>query len=266
MALVFQVDAANPASYPGSGSVWYDVSGNGQNVTLINSPTFTNTNGVTSINFNGTTQRGEFTPSSLVYGSAPRTLAAWVRMNGWRNNGVGVAFMYGTQAYGQSYGVWVGINVYYAAADSNDVAYYAPSNLNQFYHLVNVYDGITAKLYLNGNLVASDARSWNTVQQSTAYLAAYVNSGYLAECSLGKASVWNTAFSDAEVLAEYQVDADRYNTLAYGPNAIDTAALQTAWNMCSPDMLAETRVLSGGAECPQPTPVVANHAELPTVL
>lgn len=40
--LVFYVDAANPKSYPGSGATWFDLSGKGYNVTLFNSPVFSN--------------------------------------------------------------------------------------------------------------------------------------------------------------------------------------------------------------------------------
>jgi hypothetical protein len=46
------VDAGNPLSYPGSGSTWTDLSGNGRNYTLVNSPTFTTLNGGALI-FNG---------------------------------------------------------------------------------------------------------------------------------------------------------------------------------------------------------------------
>lgn len=42
--LVFAVDAGNVKSYPGSGTVWYDLSGNGNNGTLENGPTFDSDN------------------------------------------------------------------------------------------------------------------------------------------------------------------------------------------------------------------------------
>ena len=40
--LALALDAADRNSYPGSGTVWGDVSGNNYNFTLTNSPTFSN--------------------------------------------------------------------------------------------------------------------------------------------------------------------------------------------------------------------------------
>jgi hypothetical protein len=40
--LVLYLDAANQKSYPGTGTVWTDLSGNGNHFTLFNSPTFNN--------------------------------------------------------------------------------------------------------------------------------------------------------------------------------------------------------------------------------
>ena len=53
--LVLCLDASNPRSYPGSGSIWYDASGNGNNGTLFNTPTYTSGD-AGFISFNGTTQ------------------------------------------------------------------------------------------------------------------------------------------------------------------------------------------------------------------
>jgi hypothetical protein len=55
--LIFYLDAANPKSYPGSGSTWYDLSANRNHFTLFNTPTYTQ-NGTTGtyLTFNGTNQ------------------------------------------------------------------------------------------------------------------------------------------------------------------------------------------------------------------
>ena len=50
--LVLYLDAANIKSYPGTGTVWTDLSGNGNTGTLINGPTFSSANGG-SISFDG---------------------------------------------------------------------------------------------------------------------------------------------------------------------------------------------------------------------
>jgi len=50
--LVLCLDAGNPKSYPGSGTTWKDLSGNGYNETLTNGPTFDSGNGG-SIAFDG---------------------------------------------------------------------------------------------------------------------------------------------------------------------------------------------------------------------
>jgi hypothetical protein len=50
--LILYLDAANTKSYPGSGTVWSDLSRGGNNGTLINGPTF-NTGSLGSIMFDG---------------------------------------------------------------------------------------------------------------------------------------------------------------------------------------------------------------------
>ena len=50
--LVLCLDAANPKSYPGSGTTWTDLSGNGNTGTLTNGPTYSSANGE-SIVFDG---------------------------------------------------------------------------------------------------------------------------------------------------------------------------------------------------------------------
>lgn len=50
--MIMYLDAQNPRSYSGTGSTWYDISGNNNHATLYNSPTYGN--GV--FTFNGSTQ------------------------------------------------------------------------------------------------------------------------------------------------------------------------------------------------------------------
>ena len=69
--LVLDLDAANPRSYPGSGSVWYDVSGNGNNASLYN---ITYSSGY--LIFNGTTGYG-LVSNNVSPGTGNFTVSAW---------------------------------------------------------------------------------------------------------------------------------------------------------------------------------------------
>jgi hypothetical protein len=72
--LVLHLDAANGRSYPGSGSTWFDLSGRGNDVTLYNSPTFSNG----TINFPGTNQYGRTTSTLDLSSTAAITIiSAW---------------------------------------------------------------------------------------------------------------------------------------------------------------------------------------------
>jgi hypothetical protein len=76
--LVLCIDAANPKSYPGTGSTWFDVSGNSLNFTIYGSPSF-NSAGYFTLGNNQTTQymmRFPFeTPTSEI------TYSCWFRSN-----------------------------------------------------------------------------------------------------------------------------------------------------------------------------------------
>ena len=60
--LVFAVDAANPISYPGSGTAWNDLTPNLNNGTLINGPAFDSAN-AGSIEFDGNDDNIKFNSS-----------------------------------------------------------------------------------------------------------------------------------------------------------------------------------------------------------
>jgi len=74
--LVLALDAASPRSYPGSGTTWYDLSGNGRDSTLANGPTFDSGLGG-SIVFDGANDR--VTTPSFTY--TPYSISVWLYNN-----------------------------------------------------------------------------------------------------------------------------------------------------------------------------------------
>ena len=81
--LFLNLDGTNPASYSGTGTIWNDLSGNGYNATLQNSPTYDNSStavGLGSFNFNGVDQwvLSASMPTYLSTG-VPNTIEVWAK-------------------------------------------------------------------------------------------------------------------------------------------------------------------------------------------
>lgn len=76
--LVLSLDAANRKSYPGTGTTWFDRSGNGNNGILTNGPTYSTANGG-SILFDGTDDYVISANNTQISGNVPRSLSVWFR-------------------------------------------------------------------------------------------------------------------------------------------------------------------------------------------
>ena len=76
--LVFNLDAGTIESYPGSGTSWYDMSGNENHGTLTNGPTYNSAN-QGSVVFDGTNDY--VTTTDVHHGTSEFTLESWVYLN-----------------------------------------------------------------------------------------------------------------------------------------------------------------------------------------
>ena len=99
--LILYLDAGNTSSYPGSGTVWTDLSVSGFNGTLTNGPTFNSANGG-SIVFDGTNDFVQCSGSPTV---SEATFIVWVKRNGTQGNYAGLLFSRGTDSSGFSFGL-----------------------------------------------------------------------------------------------------------------------------------------------------------------
>ena len=108
--LVLALDAAKKDSYPGSGTVWRDVSGNGFNGTLTNGPTFSSTNGGNIVidgvddYINGTAL------STLLGGSTTFTITIWVNPTNLITGSETSAYKTLIDTTSRHLSLWVGLN------------------------------------------------------------------------------------------------------------------------------------------------------------
>ena len=81
--LILYVDAGNSKSYPGSGTIWKDLSGRGHHMTLNNGPTF-NSNFGGYLDFDGTNDSATVEIGNLAGTTKDATISIW--MDGDYNN------------------------------------------------------------------------------------------------------------------------------------------------------------------------------------
>ena len=159
--LVLALDAANPKSYPGSGTTWFDLSGNGNNGTIVNSPTFANG----SFAFNGTTQYID--AGTYQYNTAQGSISFWFKLTSsiaiphsgnirpWgKSTDFEARWGGGTTTSGASLAVDLGASIGPPATLQS----IQNSWLNtSWYNVVTTWDTstLTSKMYIQGQLNAS---------------------------------------------------------------------------------------------------------------
>ena len=152
------LDAANPKSYPGSGTDWTDLTGNGHNATLVNSPTH-NTD-VGFISFNGTDQYADHTVDSISTGTTNFTFEVWFKMR-----------TLPTAQYGANGHIWGGEN-------GNDVVMYVNPASSGESQLNLVYDDSRytgAGHFTSGTITANSWVQWTCQGKTDGTIAHYLN-------------------------------------------------------------------------------------------
>ena len=220
--LVLHLDAADPKSYPNSGDVWYDRSGNGNNFTLINNPIF-NSDNRGNISFDGTNQWCE-TPN---LGLSNHTKEVWFRSDddtqGPGNDGIDIITILGPYI---SAGGLSGKYTYIGIFNTNltfriDDGVSSHQNIHtqdyvagRWYYAVVTYDASSGvgKAYLDGVFVGSINFVTNLVFDSEKEFIAKSdneqNESFIGSVAIVK--MYNRALSPEEVLQNYNATKSRF--------------------------------------------------------
>jgi len=150
--LVFAVDAGNTKSYPGSGTTWKDLSGNGNDGTLTNGPTFDSGNGG-NIVFDGGNDYVDVSNLRLITNDFDDkfTINVWVKTTTTSNYNRIVQFQHNVGLYLCSDG---GFGVQSGGDNSGVCASGTFIRDGNWHHIVVTYDeGIGYTGYKDGQLV-----------------------------------------------------------------------------------------------------------------
>lgn len=149
--LVMNLDATNPISYPGSGTTWTDLSGNGNNGTLVNGVGYTSANGG-ALTFDGVSNYVNVPNSSSILPSTGNisTLACFKALAVGTDGG---SIIFNKEdEYELSAG---GGNIDYAFRPNWAWVGQTAFNVSQFYCVAVTYDQSYQRMYINGTPVYS---------------------------------------------------------------------------------------------------------------
>lgn len=211
--LVLCVDAANPRSYPGTGTAWNDVTNSGYNFTLVNGPTYSSNN-LGFFTFDGVNDIATAGYNTALDTQTP-TVEVWVKTNATTQNG----FWFEKGAVNTQYALFQeGSQIVWrqttnvASLTATTASFISTSNWAQ---VVGTYTSGDRRIYVNGVQIASDTLAY-TIPTNTSGMSigAYGgNSGsnsYWYNGALSMCRVYNRALTAAEVSQNFNAIRGRY--------------------------------------------------------
>jgi hypothetical protein len=215
--LVLHLDAGNPKSYPGTGTIWYDRAANlnagvANNGTLINGPVFNSGNGG-SVVFDGVDDYVSISQNinppnitlEFVYKTLVNSPHEYLISNSRDCCGTYNGYELYTFNGRPRFQIWNSTNVGLSGTETLT---------NQIYHVTATYNGSQLKIYQNGILTGTanstlgigNPPSFNLVIGAMGYGPAIYN----LTGNIYTSKIYNRALSSQEVLQNYNATKSRY--------------------------------------------------------
>jgi hypothetical protein len=246
--LVLNLDAGVSSSYSGSGTTWTDLSGNGNNGTLVNGPTYSSSNGG-GIICDGINDYVELTTRNTNLEFQPTqafSVFCWVyNLANGTSSGAIISNMVGTGTY-PGWDLWRNTSTTIAAhlisswssnAVKVEVTFDYASNANKWVNIGYTYNGSSPanatnslnsiNFYINGQLStagkanASSTDGFNTTSEVTTYntsqrlrIASRWSSGAWVQggpLTISNASIYNRALTAAEIQQNFNATRSRFS-------------------------------------------------------
>lgn len=208
--LAINLDANSASSYSGSGSTWYDISGNGNNGTLINGPVYTSSSSGNYFQFDGSDDYVTVPDSNSLDISGNFSASAWFMFYGLpsgecaflRKNDV---FQLG-MSNSNTIRCLLSTNGTSGWTAANDHSY--SFTLNKWYYMTMTYDGSNMKIYVDTTLVKT-ATVTGTISVNAESLTIGKWDSVL-NGRLGTVHMYSKALSSSEISNNYSYFAAKY--------------------------------------------------------
>ena len=210
--LVLALDAGNLKSYPTTGTTWTDLSGNGNNGTLVNGVGYSGDN-LGSLVFDGSNDY--VTLSSPVFNTfSTISIFSFIRFNTTSksclifdtrdSSGDGLAFNMSNPSG----------NVLYSTLNSSNIAGTTTIQSGVIYYVGFTYDGSTAKLYLNANEDNSESitETFNVTANPTIAVRTFsIGSASKGSCNIYLTKIYNRALTASEIQQNFNATRSRFS-------------------------------------------------------
>jgi hypothetical protein len=215
--LVLNLDASNPASYPGTGTVWTNlVAGNAvRSFTLNAGVSYVSTdNGI--LRFSNS---GWASTTSTLGRLAKYSIEVWVKLAGTTGahpclfsdmytGSVNMILAYNNSSFGASNQFTTG---YYNAGWNTYSTTSSSSDLNNWIHIVATYNGSICTIYKNGINIGSGSIGTNPATSNAGYYIGHRwDSDDLAYGDYAILNLYNQDISSSEVLINYNAIKSRF--------------------------------------------------------
>ena len=203
-SLVLNLDAGNRASYAGTGTTWFDLSGRGNNFSLLNGVAFAGSGTTTYMSFDGTNDRAVF--SGGVNLGTSHTVSVMFKPNDAGMNAV----IFGDIGFNNTgYAFYVNGNTAYYAA-GNTFQSISFTNSTNWMYLTVVRNGTSLTFYKNETSLGSVTLSLDSLLKLSS-LGGYSAGDYPYTGAIAIATCYTKPLTAAEVVQNFNSVRSRYN-------------------------------------------------------
>ena len=209
--LVLALDAGNAKSYPGSGTTWNDLSGNGNNGTLVNGVGYDSGNGG-ALSFDGVNDYVQLS-SPLFTSFSSISISSFIKFNTTSES---------CQIFDMRDGSGDGPsllmsnpegNVLYSSMNSSNISGNNTIVSGLVYYVTLTYDGSVAKIYLNGSIdnTKNISETFNiSVNPTIATRSFSIGSANKSNCNIYNMTVYNRALTASEIQQNFNALRGRF--------------------------------------------------------
>ena len=212
--LLLNLDAGNPASYPGTGATWTDLSGNSNNATLYNSPTYSSSNGGTLYFNNASSQYGVVVNNGTLNSWTAQTIGVWCTLSTISGNYIRLiekgsntewAMVINFPATPNKISIQMGgtgNNIITSTMTINNSGYY--------YFALTISSTYYCTFYVNGVVNGQAQAVAPAAKTGIVNIGQYGGGGYYWNGNIPQVQVYNRSLNSTEILQNYNASKSRY--------------------------------------------------------